>query len=175
VVVAGGWSVGACSSNVADATIAAEVCTGLRDVDNEIFDVVNRSVAGIAGTDVHRRLPAILRGADGVERALGDWDRTIDLLDLPGTEETRVLRRQLHAGVVQARDELADQRRLFEEGEQSVVDDEVQGVVGVWFNSVEKIVSSLEPQIFRFDRRAYKQAFLDEPGCRNVVQPFVDD
>jgi hypothetical protein len=57
----------------------------------------------------------------------------------------------------------------------TVPDDEVQGVVGTWFNAVEKIVSSLEPEIFRFERREFQQAFLDEPACRNVIQQFVVD
>ena len=59
--------------------------------------------------------------------------------------------------------------------DQSVDDAEVQGVVGIWFNSVEKVVSSLEPEIFRFERREFKRAFLDEPDCRNVAQQFVND
>ncbi len=32
-----------------------------------------------------------------------------------------------------------------------------------------------EPEIFRFERTEFKQAFLDEPDCRNVIQPFVND
>ncbi len=50
-----------------------------------------------------------------------------------------------------------------------------QGVVGTWFNTIEKVFSVSEPEIFRFERTEFKQAFLDEPDCRNVIQQFVND
>jgi hypothetical protein len=52
---------------------------------------------------------------------------------------------------------------------------EIDGVDEAWFNSVEKVMSVSEPEIFRFERRAFKQAFLDEPACRDVIQQFVND
>ncbi len=166
---------GGCSATSADEQTASVVCNALRAADNQVIDAVNASVAGIASKEPDGRLPAILEGVDAVAQALDEWDDEIDRLELPDTDESRELRRQLHRGVSGAKAELDDQHRLFQAGEQSVVDAEVQGVVGIWFNSVEKIVSSLEPEIFRFDRRDFKQAFLDNPDCRNVIQQFVND
>ena len=56
-----------------------------------------------------------------------------------------------------------------------VADDDVQGQVGIWFNSIEKVMSVSEPTIFTLERFELKQAFLDEPNCRNVIQQFVND
>jgi len=176
-VVAG--CVAACSAPTTDATTdsttASVVCAGLRTVNNDVVDDVNASVAGIATEQPGDRLPRIIEGVDAIEADLDRWAGEIDDLDLPDGDESVELRRQLHGGIAAARAELVDQRRLFEAGEQTVIDDEVQGVVGIWFNAVEKVVSSLEPEIFRFERREFKQAFLDEPECRNVVQQFVND
>ncbi|HYN33220.1 MAG TPA: hypothetical protein VES40_11390 [Ilumatobacteraceae bacterium] len=164
-----------CAGNSQDAETAATLCTELRELDNRIVDHVNASVEGINEEAVDGRLQLILDGADNVAAELVDWDRRIDALELPDLDETVELRRQLHAGVDAALAELDDQRQAFESGPSSVPDDEIQGVVGTWFNAIEKVFSVSEPQIFRFERTEFKQAFLDEPDCRNVIQQFVND
>jgi hypothetical protein len=158
-----------------DAETAVTVCDALRDVNNRVVDAVNDSVAGIASRAPEERLPAIAEGAEAVDGRLAEWSDRIDDLVLPRGAEGDELRRQLVDGVAGARHELDDQRAEFDGADGPVPDGEVAGLVGTWFNAVEKIVSSLEPEIFRFERREFKQAFLDEPACRNVVQPFVND
>lgn len=158
-----------------DAATALTVCTALRETANEVVDAVNASVRGINTRPPAERLDPILAGAADIEAILAGWRERIDRLDLPDGDEGDELRRQLADGVTAAEAELADQRAEFETPEGAVADDEVAGVVGIWFNAVEKVMSSLEPEIFRFERREFKQAFLDEPDCRNVIQQFVID
>jgi hypothetical protein len=158
-----------------DAATALTVCTALRGTDNAIVDIVNESVAGIGGLPPGDRRDGITAGMNDVSTELDGWDARIDDLPLPPDDEGDELRRQLRVGVDAARAELADQRAEFEAASGPVPDEEVAGVVGTWFNTVEKIVSSLEPEIFTFERREFKQAFLDEPDCRNVIQQFVND
>jgi hypothetical protein len=163
------------AGGASDAEIAATTCEALREINNEVVDVVNTSVAGIAALPSDTRLVPVRAGVEDLRTELLDWDRRIDELDLPDTSETGLLATQLHDGVDDALAELDDQAAEFAAMDPTVPDDEVQGVVGTWFNAVEKIVSSLEPEIFRFERREFQQAFLDEPACRNVIQQFVVD
>ncbi len=164
-----------CAGDSQDAATASMVCNELRQLDNRIVDRVNESVAGIDAEPAGERLQTILDGVDDVAAELRTWDERIDLIELPDIAERTGLRRELHDGVDAALAELDDQRRAFESGPSSVADEEIPGVVGTWFNAVEKVFSVSEPEIFRFERTEFKQAFLDEPGCRNVIQQFVND
>jgi hypothetical protein len=164
-----------CGDNSQDAETAATLCNELRALDNRIVDHVNGSVEGINEQSADARLDRIVQGVDEVAAELQAWDRRIDAIELPEIAERAELREELHAGVDAALAELEDQRRAFESGPSSVADDEVQGVVGIWFNAIEKVFSVSEPEIFRFERTEFKQAFLDEPDCRNVIQQFVND
>ncbi len=164
-----------CAGPSPDAQTASTLCAELRALDNRIVDHVNASVEGINSEPVDGRLPPILDGVDDVAAELRAWDEQIDAIELPDIDERTELRRQLHSGVDEALAELDDQRRTFESGSSSVADDEIPGVVSTWFNAVEKVFSVSEPQIFRFERIEFKQAFLDEPDCRNVIQQFVND
>jgi hypothetical protein len=101
------------------------------------------------------------------------WQRRIGTIEIDGVDEADELRSQLMVGADRALDELPRQGELLRSG--PIPDREVQGAVGGWFNSVEKVMSVSEPEIFRFERRAFKQAFLDEPACRDVIQQFVND
>ncbi len=69
----------------------------------------------------------------------------------------------------------SDQAAEWADPPAEIPDDEVQGEVGIWFNTIEKVMSVSEPEIFTFERVEFKQAFLDEPHCRNVIQQFVND
>jgi hypothetical protein len=164
-----------CADDPQDAATASTLCNELRQLDNRIVDQVNESVAGIDAEPAGERYQMILDGVDDVAAELRAWDERIDLIGLPDVAERAELRRELHDGVDAALAELDDQRRAFESGPTSVADEEVQGFVGTWFNAVEKVFSVSEPEIFRFERTEFKQAFLDEPACRNVIQPFVND
>jgi hypothetical protein len=167
--------VAGCSENSQDAETASILCNELRALNNRIVDHVNGSVEGINEQSADARLDRIVQGADEVAAELQAWDRRIDAIELPEIAERAELREELHDGVDAALAELDDQRRAFESGPSSVPDNEIQGVVGAWFNAIEKVFSVSEPQIFRFERTEFKQAFLDEPDCRNVIQPFVND
>ena len=158
----------------ADADVAARTCSALRQINNRVVDVVNESVDDIGAAAADERLEPVVDALGEVRAELLAWDQEIDELDLPAGDEGRILIRQLHAGAAAALDEL-DRRAEGLEATVTVADDEVGGFVGGWFNSVEKVVSSLEPEIFRFERRDLKQAFLDDPACRNVIQQFVND
>jgi hypothetical protein len=164
----------ACGSDPsADATTALVVCDELRSFDDGLVDIVNDSVAGIAGLPPDERAGAIADGLEAAHDAVEAWTTRIDGLELPGVDEADRLRAQLHDGASAALAELDDQRGKLRVG--VIPDREVQGAVGEWFNSVEKVMSVAEPEIFQFERHEFKQAFLDEPSCRNVVQQFVND
>ena len=99
--------------------------------------------------------------------------RRVETIDLGDADEVDELRRQLTVGAERALDELERQRDTLRSG--PIPDREVQGAVGEWFNSVEKVMSVSEPEIFRFKQQGLRRAFLDEPACRHVIQQFVDE
>jgi hypothetical protein len=175
VAVAIGLAAVGCSSASSDATIASATCGALRDVNNRIITIVNESVVDIGALAPDQRRPPVLQGLDRVRRELDAWAEQVGDLDLPDAPEIETLQAQLRDGIADAVAELDDQAAAFAASDEPVSDDEVAGFVGVWFNAVEKVVSSIEPAIARFERREFKQAFLDDPSCRNVVQPFVND
>lgn len=167
--------VSGCAASSTNAETASTVCTELRQLDNRIVDHVNASVEGFNEVPEGERMDRILDGLNDVDGEFQAWDRRIDAIQLPDIDELAELQRQLHSGVDAALTELDDQRSAFEAALGPVPDEEVQGVVGAWFNAVEKVFSVSEPELFRFERTEFKQAFLDEPDCRNVIQPFVND
>jgi hypothetical protein len=175
VAVAIGLAAVGCSSSSSDATIASTTCEALRGVNNRIVTIVNGSVSGIGALAPDGRLAPVQAGLGEVRDELEAWDERIDELELPDVSEVEVLRAQLHDGVADALAELDDEAVALAAIGPPVPDDEVAGLVGAWFNAIEKVVSSIEPEIFRYERQEFKQAFLDEPDCRNVVQPFVND
>lgn len=162
------------SAAIASAT-AATTCAALRTLDNDLVRAVNSSVASINTLPADERIGAILDGADSIGAILDDWRSTVDDLDLADTTQSEELRRQLGVGADEAIAELARQRELFEAQPGLVVDREVQGVVGTWFNSVEKVLSVLEPEMAGFDDAVFESAFQDQPDCRHVIQRYVVD
>jgi hypothetical protein len=172
--VTGAVVLAACDSGPSEeARAAAAVCEELRAHDNRVVAIVNESVAGIAELPEARRSDAIAKGLEDVTAEVEAWRGRIATLEIGDVDEADDLRSQLEVGADRALDELSRQEGLLPSG--PIPDREVQGAVGEWFNSVEKVMSVSEPEIFRFDRRAFKQAFLDEPTCRNVIQQFVND
>jgi hypothetical protein len=164
----------ACGSESSrDADAASVVCNELRGFDDELVGIVNDSVAGIETIPAASRAGGIAEGLEAAHAAVAAWAIRIDQIELPGIAEAETLRAQLHGGADAALAVLVDQRADLSVG--PIDDHDVQGAVGAWFNSIEKVMSVSEPEIFRFERRELKQAFLDEPACRNVVQQFVND
>jgi hypothetical protein len=165
---------GACAAEPSgDDQVASTVCEELRLHDNRLVDLVNASVAGISALPAGQRADAIRSGLDHVEIELLAWSERVGEISLDNIDEADALRTQLAVGAGLALEELERQRDLLRSG--PIPDGEVQGAVGQWFNSVEKVMSVSEPAIFKFQRREFKQAFLDEPACRNVIQQFVND
>lgn len=165
---------------IADPAVTASVtasvtCAALRSLDNDLVHAVNASVASINTLPADERMAAILDGADSIGEILDDWRSTVDELDLADDAHSDELRGQLRVGADEAVAELVRQRQTFEDQPELVVDREVQGVVGTWFNSIEKVMSVIEPEIAGFDDAAFEQAFQDEPACRHVIQRYVVD
>jgi len=158
-----------------DVAFALATCDALRGFDNGLVDIVNGSVAGISSIPADERPDQLVAGIAEVGEAVDAWEARIDSLDLPDLAETDELRRQLHKGAADAHAELDSQSAAWADLPAEIPDDEVQGEVGIWFNTIEKVMSVSEPEIFTFERAEFKQAFLDEPHCRNVIQQFVND
>jgi hypothetical protein len=185
LVVAAGLALGVASgcgddeesadSDVAtDSALALSVCDELRAYNNALVAVVNESVAGIVSSTPSERRAALDAGVVSAIEVVRGWQGRIDGLVLGVGDEADQIRAQLDEGASNAIDELDDQSRQSA-GAGHVADDDVQGEVGIWFNSIEKVMSVSEPTIFTLERSELKQAFLDEPSCRNVIQPFVND
>jgi protein-tyrosine-phosphatase len=174
VLAATAMALVACDPDPSQDERAAEVlCEELRAHDDRIVDLVNTSVAAISERSEDERSRAISDGLDQVEAEVVVWRDHIDDIDLGAGQEVDELRRELRDGAERALDELASQRTTLRSG--PIPDRDVQGAVGEWFNAVEKVMSVSEPSIFGFERHAFKQAFLDEPACRHVIQRFVND
>lgn len=174
VGVIGSAVLAGCSAGRSEvAQTASIVCEELRAHDERLVDLVNASVDGIGVLPASARAEAIGDGFDEVTAEVAAWQRRVQTLDLGDIDEADQLRDQLIDGAERALDELEHQRTSLRSGQ--IPDREVQGAVGEWFNSVEKVMSVSEPEIFRFERISFKQAFLDEPACRHVIQPFVND
>ena len=165
----------ASDSTADEQEFARTVCDELRDFNDELVDIVNGSVAGIASLPADERGPAIAAGLEHADKALTGWGDRISTMELPELDEAEIVRVQLASGATLGTDELDDQRTAMADRPDRIDDRDVQGAVGEWFNSIEKVMSVVEPEIFKLERREVKQAFLDEPACRNVIQQFRND
>jgi hypothetical protein len=106
---------------------------------------------------------------------LDEWAVSLAALDLPPVPEAERLRTELLDSIPAGHAELADEVAAFEGPLSTIPDGEVRGAVGAWQNTIEKVMSVTEPRIERYERVELQRAFLDEPSCRNVVQPFRID
>lgn len=156
-----------------DAAVASTVCEALRTFDDALVDAVNASVAGLSSLPPTARPGALEQGFVEVRAEVAAWREEAAHLELGDGAEAEMLGMQLTTGADEALAELDDQHVAFRTDE--IADRDVQGAVGEWFNSIEKVMSVSEPEIHRFVRRDFKQSFLDEPACRHVIQPFRND
>ncbi len=177
VIAISSVSLAACGSDsdAGETEFARTVCGELRGFNDELVDIVNRSVAGIASLPAAERGPAIAEGLEQADIAVMEWADRITTLQLPELDEAEIVRDQLSSGAALGAVELDDQRAAIADRPDRIDDRDVQGAVGTWFNSIEKVMSVVEPEIFKLQRREVKQAFLDEPACRNVIQQFRND
>ena len=155
-----------------DTAMATALCGALRDQTNELVRIANRAVAGIEGKSPQERFEAIDSGFVEAHAAATTFADDVETLELPDIAERDSLRQQVAEGAEQAIDEVTDERGLFEQTGPTVEDADTQGRVGEFFNSIEKVMSVVEPTIATYDRRELQEAFLDEPTCAHVIQPF---
>lgn len=155
-----------------DARLAVALCAALRDQTNDLGRVANQAVAGISDQPPDERYSSILAGFDQAQQVAKAFRASIGSLELPEVAETADLRDQVAEGAAIAVDELVRERVAFEGEGATVSDEDIQGRVGAFFNSIEKVLSVVEPSIAGYARRPLQQAFLEEPTCRHVIQPF---
>jgi hypothetical protein len=159
-----------------DTAMATALCGALRDQTNELVRIANRAVAGIEGKSPQERFEAIDSGFVEAHAAATTFAEDVETLELPDVAERDSLRQQVAEGAEQAVAEVTDERELFEQTGPTVEDADTRGRVGEFFNSIEKVMSVVEPSIATYDRRALQEAFLAEPTCSHVIQPFrLDD
>lgn len=96
----------------------------------------------------------------------------VDELELPDTAERDDRRAEMAAGADASLAELTDEQERFAEAADTVTEDDTFGRVGQFFNSIEKVDSLVEPVIARYGRIEFQRAFLNEPRCEHVIQPF---
>jgi len=159
-----------------DVTAALTLCTALRDQANVMTDVANGAVANINAKTPAERFDAILAGFDAATDGVTEFADSIADVDVPAIPERKQLLDDISGGADAALAELADERTRFVEAVgRTVADADVGGRVGQFFNSIEKVNSLVEPPIGGYARVDLQRAFLDQPECRHVVQPFVID
>jgi hypothetical protein len=174
-------TVAACTSDDAapassdDARLAATLCGALREQTNVLVRLANSTVAGISAKSPEERFTTIADGFDAVETEVARYQSEVLTLELPDIAEAADLRAQLVEGAELAAQEVDSERALFLETGPTVPDDEVQGRVGQFFNSIEKVMSVAEPAMARYERSELLRAFRDQPTCEHVVQRVDPD
>lgn len=153
---------------------ALAVCEGLEAQDNRLADAVNTAIASIGSMAPDERDDALRTGFADTLAAARDFADHLATWDLPDVAERDRLLTEMRDGADAAVAELEEEAAPFA-GLTEVSDAAVQGQVGVLFNAVEKAMSVLEPRIGRYEGRALQEAFLAEPACQHVIQPFTLD
>lgn len=162
-------------ASVDDTEVARAVCAALRSYVNDLVGIANTAVDGIGARQPDQRINPVLEGFDAAIVTIGVHRDAIGRLTLRSVPERSALLTELVAGLDDATAELVDERAAFVERFDELVNGSAQGIAGIWFNAIEKAISVSEPEIYRYDRVGLKQAFLDEPDCRHVIQQFEID
>ena len=156
--------------------MATALCNALRNQTNVMVRIANHAVAGIEGKSPQERFESIDTGFVEASTAATAFADSVESIELPDIPERDSLRQQVAEGAQQAVDEVSDEREAFDATGPTVDDDNTHGRVGEFFNSIEKVLSVVEPTIATYDRRELQEAFLSEPDCTHVIQPFrLDD
>ena len=113
LVAISGLSLLACASDsaAAEKEFARTVCDELRGFNDELVDIVNGSVAGIASLPADERGPAIAAGLEHADTALTGWGERVAAMELPDLDEAEIVRDQLASGAVLGARELDDRAR----------------------------------------------------------------
>jgi hypothetical protein len=159
-----------------DEAVALGLCSALRGQANVMTEIANTAAADIHEKSPEERYTALFDGYDRGAEASNAFRDSLDDLSVPEIPELDDLIGQISAGADAAAAEFVDeQARFASEVGGAVADDDARGRVGELFNSIEKANSLVEPVIVRYERVELKQAFLEEPECRYVIQQFVLD
>ena len=159
-----------------DESVAFGLCAALRDQANVMTEIANTAAEDIHAKSPEERYAALYDGYDRGAAASMVFRDGLDDLTVPEIPELDDLIGEISAGADAAASEFADEQARFAEavgGE--VADGDAGGRVSELFNSIEKANSLVEPVIVDYERVELKRAFLDEPECRYVIQPFVLD
>jgi hypothetical protein len=156
----------------ASADTATAVCGMLRQWNNEIGDVLNRTSDAITDADDPATAPGVLRdGFDDLIQLAEDHRNEVDELVLPVSDERDRLVEELRGGADDAVAALEEERADIEDLPAIEVSEQ-RGVLGTAFIAVERAGSVVEPAIGTYDDEELKAAFAADDGCEHVIQPF---
>lgn len=166
--------VGGCSDKPAagtdPGTTAQSVCVLLRTYVNDTGAIANAAAAVVSGSeDPVGRRDAVLAGFDRLIERTDAHLASVIALDPAVLEQGADLVADLIEGAEQAGTELRDEKAAFEQVP-GVEDEYMTGLVGQFFNALEKAMSVVEPVVADYGSTDLIDAFATEPTCRFVVQ-----
>lgn len=150
--------------------MAVAVCDHLIRFVNREVAVANEMATEITqATDPAARRARLLVGWDRViSEARAHLQRTA-ALQLPVSRDATALWGELQLGAAAAVVTL-EARRADLEAFGAFEESSEPGVIGTAFTGIEKAFSLVEPAVFRYEHRALREAFDEEPTCAHVVQ-----
>jgi hypothetical protein len=152
------------------ATAAARVCDLLRTQNDSLGTALNQTSQEITDADDPTTANDVL--LDGWDDLLGIADayigqvRSLSIPDIPDHDQVI---EDLTTGAEESYAVISEEREEAEALEPIDVEDQ-RGALGGAFTGLERATSVLEPQVARYDA-TLQQAFADDDGCANVVQP----
>jgi hypothetical protein len=154
------------------ADTAARVCALLVDWSDDLTVSVTATSQTITDADDPDTANDVLLGGydELIELAQDHVEQAGDL-DLPDNDNSDRLVDELEAGAERSVEELERGRAEAAELEPIDVDGQA-GALGGAMNVVESAKSVVEPVIAAYDDEVFQQAFVDEPDCLHVIQPF---
>jgi hypothetical protein len=160
---------GGTSPDDAGAT-ADTVCSLLRRWNDDIGDVMDATAQSITDDDDPTTANGVLvDGFDQMVTVAEGHLGEVDHLDLPEVADRDQVLADLQAGAEKSLATLEEERD--EAAELAPIGVEQQrGALGGALTGVERAVSVLEPRVARYDD-TLQQAFTDDEGCANVIQP----
>lgn len=160
---------GGTSADDAAAT-ADTVCSLLRRWNDDIGDVMDATARSITDDDDPTTANGVLvDGFDQMITVAQGHVGEVDHLDLPDVADRDQVVADLRAGAEKSLATLEEERDEAAELEPIGVEQQ-RGALGGALTGVERATSVLEPRVARYDD-TLQQAFTDDEGCANVVQP----
>jgi hypothetical protein len=160
------------SSEKAASETAENVCSLLRDWNNDLTEVFNATSATITDADDPATSVGVLVGGFDDMIAVAEANRDdLDDLDLPAVEERDDLIAELAAGADESIAVLESERDEAAALPPIEIDDQA-GAIGGASVGLERATSVLEPSIGELEDETLRDAFAAEDGCAQVIQPF---